>query len=66
LRYPALLALDPPNLILQSITLPQLWSVALCALGYQYFTGKGLVHSATVTLAPYVLIFGTWALISAL
>jgi len=66
LSIDALLALDPPNLILQSITLPQLWSLALCALGYQYFTGKGLVHSATVTLAPYVLIFGTWALISAL
>jgi hypothetical protein len=66
LSIDALLALDPPNTVLQNISLPQLWSLALCALGYQYFTGKSLTHSAIVTLAPYVLIFGTWALVSAL
>lgn len=66
LSIDSLLALDPHNMVLQNISLPQLWSLALCVLGYQHFTGKSLAHSATVTLAPYVLIFGTWALISAL
>ncbi len=66
LSIDALLALQPSNVVLQNISLPQLWSLALCALGYQHFTGKSLTHSAIVTLAPYVLIFGTWGLISAL
>jgi hypothetical protein len=66
LSIDALLGLDPHNAMLQNLSLPQLWSLGLCVLGYQHFTGKSLTHSAIVTLAPYVLIFGTWALISAL
>lgn len=66
LSIDALLALDPPNTMLQNLSLPQLWALALCVLGYRSFTGKSYLHSAIVALAPYVLIFGTWGLISAL
>lgn len=66
LSLDALLALDPPNTMLQNLGLPQLWSLGLCVLGYRSFTGKSLTHAAIVALAPYVLIFGTWGLITAL
>lgn len=66
LSIDALLALDPHNAVLQNLSLPQLWALGLTVAGYRHFTGKSLTHSAIVTLAPYVLIFGTWALISAL
>lgn len=41
-----------------------LWSYALLALGYQNWTKKGLVFSALISLAPYVLIFGIWGYFS--
>lgn len=66
LSLDALLALQPSSTVLQNISLPQLWSLVLVTLGYQHFTGKNLTHAAIVTWAPYVLIFGIWALVSAL
>jgi hypothetical protein len=66
LSIDSLLALDPHNAVLQNLSLPQLWALGLAVIGYRHFTGKSAVHSAIVTLAPYVVIFGTWALVSAL
>lgn len=66
LSLDALLALQGSNTVLQNISLPQLWSLVLAALGYRYFTGKSLTHAFIVTWTPYVLIFGIWGLVSAL
>lgn len=66
LSLDALLALQPSSSVLQNISLPQLWALVLATLGYRHFTGKTLTHAVIVTWAPYVLIFGVWALVSAL
>ncbi|MEY4642706.1 MAG: hypothetical protein RLZZ227_2700 [Pseudomonadota bacterium] len=40
-----------------------LWSFALLALGYQNWTKKNLLSSAVIALAPYIVIFGLWAVL---
>ena len=59
-----LLALDSGKSMLQSLSLPQIWSQVLMVIGYQSFTGKSLGKSAAITLAPFVLIYGIWAAFS--
>lgn len=49
--------------MLNSITLPQLWSLALVALGYRLWTGKSFGASLAVALIPYLLVYGIWAAI---
>ena len=48
--------------MLNSLNLMQIWSLALSALGYQHWTGKGLGKSLTVILGPYIVIYGIWAI----
>ena len=45
-----------------SLTLVNLWTIALTVVGFARWTGAGLVKSAVITLVPWVLIFGIWAL----
>ena len=53
-----LLGLETRNATLQQITIMQLWGMALIVLGYKQWTQKGLLASALITLAPYILIYG--------
>lgn len=46
-----------------SLTLINLWMLALMTIGFMRWTGSSLVKSAIVACAPWVLIFGVWALI---
>lgn len=39
-----------------------IWSFVLLALGFQHWTKKSLLASALISLAPYLLIFGIWAI----
>jgi len=66
LSLDSLLALNSGKNIWQSLNLPAFWSFALLTLGYRHFTGKSLSKSATITLAPYALVYGIWALASLL
>lgn len=66
LSLDSLLALNSGKTILQNLNLPMFWSFALLTLGYRHFTGKSLSKSATITLAPYALVYGIWALASLL
>jgi hypothetical protein len=59
LNFSNLLGLEPGGPLSQLGPL-SLWSFALLALGYQNWTKKGLVLSALISLAPYVLIYGIW------
>lgn len=51
--------------LLQTIDLGLLWTIALMVLGYKVWTRKPLSTAITVILAPCVLIIGTWALLAA-
>lgn len=64
LSLDSLLGLNTNSRLLQSLNLPQLWSMVLVVLGYQNWTGATMLKSAVITLAPYVLIYGIWAFIS--
>jgi hypothetical protein len=64
LSLDSLLGLDSGSRLLQSINLPQFWSMGLLVMGYKHWTGASLVKSAIITLAPYVLIYGIWAAVS--
>lgn len=46
-----------------SLTLINLWMLVLMTIGFMRWTGSSLVKSAIVACAPWVLIFGVWALI---
>lgn len=63
LNFSNLLGLDAQGGPLAYLTPLYFWSFALLALGYQNWTKKGLVASALVSLAPYILIFGIWGLV---
>ena len=64
LSLDALFGLNSNNRILQSLSLPQFWSLALVVMAYQHWTGVSMLKSALITLAPYLLIYGIWAAIS--
>lgn len=66
LSLQALLQPETPNTMLQSMTVVQFWTMALLVLGYRNWTGKTTVASAVIVLAPYVLIYGIWALVTLL
>jgi uncharacterized membrane protein len=61
LSLDSLLGLDSGNRMLQSINLPQFWSMGLMVVGYKQWTGASTLKSAVITLAPYALIYGVWA-----
>jgi hypothetical protein len=46
-----------------SLSLINLWMLALMTIGFMRWTGSSLIKSAIVACAPWVLIFGVWALI---
>lgn len=46
-----------------SLTLINLWMLVLMTIGFMRWTGSSLIKSAIVACAPWVLIFGVWALI---
>jgi hypothetical protein len=54
----------PFESMLSSLNLLQLWSLALSALGYQHWTGKSLAKSTTIVIAPYVVIYAVWSIIT--
>ena len=58
----SLLNLDGNNSLLQNLSLPQFWSMALLVIGYRCFTDTSWTRSAIATLAPYAVIYGIWAL----
>lgn len=47
------------------LNLASFWALALLTLGYHRWTGVGIVPSAVIACAPWVLMFGIWALIIA-
>lgn len=47
--------------MLNNLSIITFWSLALSTLGYKQWTGKSLGKSATIIVAPYVLIYGVWA-----
>lgn len=53
----------PFSSMLSNLNLIQIWSLALSALGYQQWTGKTLMTSTTIVVAPYVVIYGVWSVI---
>jgi hypothetical protein len=63
LNFSNLLGLDVQGGPLAYLTPLYFWSFALLALGYQNWTKKSLAFSAVVSLAPYLLIFGLWAVL---
>lgn len=48
-----------------SISLINLWMLGLMTLGIMRWTGASLVKAAVIACAPWVLIFGGWALLAA-
>jgi hypothetical protein len=64
LSFTSLLGLSTQSGPLAQLTPLYIWSFVLLALGYQHWTKKGLVASALISLAPYVLIFGIWGFFS--
>ncbi len=46
-----------------SLSLINLWMLVLMTIGFMRWTGSSLIKSAIVACAPWVLIFGVWALI---
>ena len=49
------------NTLLDNLTIITFWSLALTLLGYRQWTGKSTSKSSAIILAPYVLIYGIWA-----
>jgi hypothetical protein len=64
LSFSNLLGLSVQGGPLSVLTPLYVWSFALLALGYQRWTGKSLLSSALLSLAPYLLIFGVWGYFS--
>jgi hypothetical protein len=44
-----------------SLTLVQLWTLALMSIGYARWTGAAIVKSTVIAVLPWVAIFGIWA-----
>jgi hypothetical protein len=63
LNFTNLLGLQVQGGPLTYLTPLYFWSFALLALGYQNWTKKSLLSSALISLAPYILIFGLWAIL---
>ena len=63
LNFTNLLGLDIQGGPLAYLTPLYFWSFALLALGYQNWTKKSLASSAVLSLAPYLVIFGLWAVL---
>ncbi len=51
---------DPLSGPLNSLDLTYVWSTVLLVLGYSHWTGRNLVQSALIVLAPVLLIYGVW------
>jgi hypothetical protein len=51
---------SPYKRILDSIDLTLFWSWVLMIVGYHTWTGRSIVRSALVILAPLVVIYGVW------
>jgi hypothetical protein len=64
LSLQALLQVESSSTLLQSLNIVQIWTLALLVMGYQNWTGKSMLASAMIVLAPYVLIYGGWALVT--
>ena len=47
-----------------SLSLLSIWSIFLTALGFRRWTGASTIKSWVVSLLPWVVIFGIWALIN--
>lgn len=47
--------------MLNALSLPQLWSLALLALAYRQWTGKSPGAAFALALLPYLLIYALWA-----
>lgn len=62
LSFASLLGM-PPSGPLNVLSPLYIWCFVLLALGYQRWTKKSLVASALISLAPYLLIFGLWAVL---
>ncbi len=62
LNFSNLLGLEPGG-ALSYLTPLHFWSFALLAMGYQNWTKKSLAVSALISLAPYIVIFGLWAIL---
>ncbi len=46
-----------------SITLVSFWTIALLALGIMRWAGASALKAGIIAIAPYVLVFGAWALV---
>ena len=64
LSFSNLLGLSIAGGPLSVLTPLYIWSFVLLALGYQRWTGKGLLTSTLLSLGPYLLIFGLWGYFS--
>lgn len=49
--------------LLSGMDLTQIWSVTLMVLGYKQWTGKSGIKSASIILAPYLVIIGIIVLV---
>jgi hypothetical protein len=54
---------SPWKSLLSSLTLVLLWTIFLTAAGYKRRAKVSLLQAGLVIAAPYVVIFGTWALL---
>ena len=49
--------------MLNQMNLVMFWSLFLCAIGYQQWTGKSIGKATAIVVAPYVVIYGIWSII---
>lgn len=49
--------------LVSSLRLSLFWSLGLMTIGFMQWTGRNLSKSIVIVLAPYVLIYGIWALL---
>lgn len=59
----SLLGLQSDNTLLQNLSLPAFWAMALIVVGYRQFINCSWTRAALVTLAPHAVIYGIWALV---
>ncbi len=48
--------------LLETIHLPQIWSLVVMIIGYKVWTNKSSNVSTAIILAPFILIYAIWAL----
>lgn len=53
-------ASHPMTGLLESISIPTVWSMLLMVIGYQVWAGVPRASAIRITLAPWVLIYGLW------